>query len=440
LTIERGAGVRPLSPSSGVTEPSGRRRDRVVLHLAHNHPDLHAGGTEIFARALSRAQSAHPGWRAHFLGAALPVHRAPHPGSCVVGSPGEDGDFLVAGGHFDAKSLTQYDFGFIRDLATLVSDIEPDVVHVHHVLLIGLDSLFAIRRVLPRARIVMTLHDYYPICVNDGLMRRTDGTLCHRATAARCHQCKPDWGLVNHRLRELAVRRAFALVDHVVAPSEHLARTYIEWGLEPARISVIRNGHPDADVDNTATPRPATPQRPVAIGFFGHLTEAKGLPVLLRGAQSLVEAGTTAFRIHVHGSDRFVSDALKQEVLDLQDSLGSVCVRRGPYQRSDVHRLMRSVDWVAVPSVWWENDPLVIQEAFLSRRPVLCSDVGGMAERVPHEQHGLQVSVGDPEAWAETIARVVEDRALGPKLAATLPRPPSMAACAQAYIEAYGAP
>ena len=43
---------------------------------------------------------------------------------------------------------------------------------------------------------------------------------------------------------------------------------------------------------------------------------------------------------------------------------------------------MASVDWVVVPSIWWENSPLVIQEAFGYGRPVICSDIGGMAEKV----------------------------------------------------------
>jgi len=50
---------------------------------------------------------------------------------------------------------------------------------------------------------------------------------------------------------------------------------------------------------------------------------------------------------------------------------------------------MAAVDWVVVPSIWWENSPLVIQEAFAHGRPVICSDIGGMAEKVAHEKNGL---------------------------------------------------
>ena len=57
---------------------------------------------------------------------------------------------------------------------------------------------------------------------------------------------------------------------------------------------------------------------------------------------------------------------------------------------------MAEVDWVVVPSRWWENSPLVIQEAFLHSRPVICSDIGGMAEKVTDRVNGLHFGVGDP--------------------------------------------
>jgi len=65
---------------------------------------------------------------------------------------------------------------------------------------------------------------------------------------------------------------------------------------------------------------------------------------------------------------------------------------------------MENVDWVIVPSRWWENSPLVIQESFMHRRPVICSNIGGMAEKVTDGVDGLHFRVGDPEDLARVIA------------------------------------
>ena len=73
-----------------------------------------------------------------------------------------------------------------------------------------------------------------------------------------------------------------------------------------------------------------------------------------------------------------------QETLDrLFEATSATVTWAGPYDHDrDLPRLMSEIDWVLVPSVWWENSPLVIQEAFQHGRPVICSDIGGMAEQV----------------------------------------------------------
>jgi glycosyltransferase involved in cell wall biosynthesis len=77
---------------------------------------------------------------------------------------------------------------------------------------------------------------------------------------------------------------------------------------------------------------------------------------------------------------------------------------------------MSNVDWVIVPSLWWENSPLVIQEAFHFGRPVLCSDIGGMAEKVTDGVNGLHFRVGDAVSLAETMRRAVETPSLWQRL------------------------
>ena len=66
------------------------------------------------------------------------------------------------------------------------------------------------------------------------------------------------------------------------------------------------------------------------------------------------------------------------------------------WDRAGLPEMMSNVDWVVVPSRWWEGSPLVIQDAFLYGRPVICGDIGAMAEKVAHEVNGLHFTVADP--------------------------------------------
>ena len=67
--------------------------------------------------------------------------------------------------------------------------------------------------------------------------------------------------------------------------------------------------------------------------------------------------------------------------------------------------LMSNMDWVMVPSIWWENSPLVIGEARTLGRPVICSRIGGMAEKVTEGENGLCFTVGDAHSLTDTLMR-----------------------------------
>ena len=90
----------------------------------------------------------------------------------------------------------------------------------------------------------------------------------------------------------------------------------------------------------------------------------------------------------------------------------------GRYQPGEIGRLMEKLDWVVIPSIWWENSPLVIQEAFMHGRPVICSDSGGMAEKVIDGVNGLHFRTGDAQSLADTIRRATTTPGLWEKLRA----------------------
>jgi hypothetical protein len=98
---------------------------------------------------------------------------------------------------------------------------------------------------------------------------------------------------------------------------------------------------------------------------------------------------------------------------------------------------MAQIDWVVMPSIWWENSPVVIQEAFHHRRPVICSDIGGMAEKVQHGINGLHFRVGSAEDLADRLTEAMTDTALWKELSAGCPEPLTAAACAAAHAALY---
>jgi glycosyltransferase involved in cell wall biosynthesis len=93
----------------------------------------------------------------------------------------------------------------------------------------------------------------------------------------------------------------------------------------------------------------------------------------------------------------------------------------GPVAHADVPKALGALDVLVVPSIWAENSPLVIHEAFLAGVPVIASDIGGIPELVTHEVNGLLFPVGDVDALARALQRVAGDRGLLQKLRDGIP-------------------
>ncbi len=402
-----------------------------ILVAAHNHPALHPGGTEIFAHDLFRAYQ-RAGHEVLFLGATNQTHRQVRPGTSFQAIGSEGDEVLLWSGHFDRFFMSQIDlYGVVPDLTELLRDFKPDVVHIHHLLLLGAEFPHVVRRTLPECRIVMTLHDYYPLCHHDGLMVRTSGKeLCHKSTPDRCHACFKDIPLDRFVLREQHLKALLRTVDRFVSPSQFLRQRYIDWGLDGEQIDVIANGLPRRDVPARKVRQEN--DRPI-FGYFGNLNPWKGTTVLLEAARQLIDEGLR-FELRVHGGAPFQSDGFKDEIARLFKKTAPTVQQRGAYRRDDITELIAAVDCTIVPSIWWENAPLVIGEAQAQRKPVIASNIGGMAEMVQDGVSGLTVTPNDPRALAAAMRRIAENPDLRRRLSANARKPDDIDATARRYL------
>ena len=132
------------------------------------------------------------------------------------------------------------------------------------------------------------------------------------------------------------------------------------------------------------------------------LTPFKGIDVLLRAMARLGPAFDGQLQIHGAGYAE-QPEEMRAEIARLLEETRATVIDAGPYEHTQLPQLMADTDWVVVPSVWWENSPLVIQEAFMHGRPVICSGIGGMAEHVQDRVSGLHFAVGDDQSLADVI-------------------------------------
>jgi glycosyltransferase involved in cell wall biosynthesis len=127
--------------------------------------------------------------------------------------------------------------------------------------------------------------------------------------------------------------------------------------------------------------------------------------------------------VWIHGADlRAYAPETQERFRALLDATSETVTLGGRYDRArDLTRLMMATDWTVVPSIWWETGPLVVPESFQHGRPVICSDIGGMSEKVEHGVSGLHFNVGDPDDLAATLKLAVETPGLWERLHAGIP-------------------
>lgn len=401
-----------------------------ILQIAHDHPDWTPGGTEILAHDLARALDRRPGVAARFLAAATTLQR---PGAAPGALQALGDDMVLQTGAYDRFSMSRLDGpDWLTALSRALDAVRPDIVHLHGLDRIGAEVIPAVRRLAPKARIALTLHDYQMICPNEGLLLVADtGARCGGAAPDRCRQCFPTQDAARHALRRAHLLAVFRSVDVFLAPSAFLKARFAEWGLEPARICVTPNAV--AITSPEPAPEPVRTRRN-RFAFFGNIARHKGVLVLLDAAARLQAQGAD-LGLSLHGGLGHAEAAFRQEFAGALRAAAPLAQHLGPYDRSEVVGLMRAADWIVVPSVWWENAPLVIHEARAAGRPVICSGIGGMAELVTHGVDGLHVPPGDAAALARTLLSAAEGGDWGALAAAAAPA--DYAAFVDAHLRIY---
>lgn len=332
----------------------------------------------------------------------------------------------------------------------LIAEWKPDVVHLISGYLLGTAPLRAAHAVpVPT---VVTLTDFWFLCPTIQLLKG-DGSLCEGPETVECVRCLQDnrrpiravderapklmqsfwhtaaqhpllgepFGLpplleaLNVRRSELM--RALNEVDAILAVTNFLAEMYVKNGLTSRALSVKPNG---LDLDKFTPYGPRMSRAEIVFGYMGQISPVKGIDLLLRAFHLVREANPAKqMRLMLYGKlNAEPSYAKKLEKLAHGDARVTFA---GTYEHARSLELLANMDALVVPSTWYENAPIVIQEAFAAGTPVIGTNVGGIAELVKHERNGLLFERGDAADLARMMLRIIDEPQLVEKLRANIP-------------------
>jgi glycosyltransferase involved in cell wall biosynthesis len=417
-----------------------------ILHAIHDFLPRHRAGSEIYAFDLCRALA---GLRHHIT--VLCAEFNP-------GRPHGDVTWRVEGGLPVVELTNNWKVASFADtyrspaigarIGQVLAAVQPDVVHVHNLLNLSFD-LPAIARA-SGVPVVATLHDYTLVCASGGQrVHRAERHVCDRIDAGRCVRCFGESPFstqmafsavsaatgstrllpvlaasLNRRMpavsewaaragrratavplteqdigdRLVSARAVFDAVDLFVAPSPSIATEFKRLGLPPEKIRISDYGF--APVQRVERGRGN--RRPVRIGYVGTLVWHKGVHVLIDAVRPLPGAD---YELKIFGDPSVFPDYSSH--LRAQ-AAGLPVAFMGPFDRASASTVYADIDVLVVPSLWLENSPLVIHEAFMAGVPVVGAAIGGIADLVQNGVNGLLYPPGSSAALEEALRGLLE--------------------------------
>jgi glycosyltransferase involved in cell wall biosynthesis len=202
------------------------------------------------------------------------------------------------------------------------------------------------------------------------------------------------------RALSIALRDKVKLARFVVSVSDYGRRELLRWSdsAQSFKIHVVRCLLEPSDLDAPPAPVPNV-RRLVCVA---RLDTEKGHRVLLEALASLSADGV-AWELALIG-DGPLRRSLEGQVAQL--GLGERVLFLGWLASAEVRAAMRAARGVVLASLA-ENLPLALMEAYAVGRPVIATDVGGIAELVEPGVSGWLVPAGSPAMLAAALAEAL---------------------------------
>lgn len=291
---------------------------------------------------------------------------------------GRHNDELAGQGRAGAAMATLWSRRTTRELGTLLREQRPDVLHVHNSFPLISPSLYwaAAAAGVP---VVQTLHNFRLLCPQAMLLR--EGRVCES-----CVGRTPLAGVVHGCYRgsraQTAVLAGMLVLHRGLGTWQHKVQRYIalnsfcrdkfiEGGLPAARIAIKPNF-----VDLEAPE--AGPRQ--GLLYVGRLSHEKGIAALAQAAAALPPR---SLRVAGTGPDAALLQGLPAVVM------------LGALNTAQVAQEMARATALVMPSLWYENFPRTLVEAFACGLPVLASRLGALAALVEDGVTGWHVAPGD---------------------------------------------
>jgi glycosyltransferase involved in cell wall biosynthesis len=353
----------------------------------------------------------------------------------------QDGDFLFKEYEFQGipvvsirhnnipedVGFTIFDLPMEKFIKKIIAFQDFDVVHVLHPMRIGTIIKMAKRSNIP---IILSPTDFWLMCPK-GIAVTQKGELCYSSeNTEKCiRECYGElWRerLVNRYKQSIEV---FKSASAIVSATNFLSKIFVMNNMA-SNIKIIGFGEDHCMLKRNNTIYSDNSE--VTIGFLSTLLPHKGAHILLE-AYNKAKIDSIKLRIfgHYFGDTEYYQ-TLKKMVNRL-DKI-EFC---GEYQYEKMPEIFNKIDLLVVPSIWWENSPLVLLKALAHKIPAIVSDLGGLTEIIKDGENGFTFQAGNSDSLAQVLRKICSNPSALNKIKLKIKCPPRIEDTAFEYEKIY---
>lgn len=289
-----------------------------------------------------------------------------------------------------------------------------DIIHICHTMRLGSIVRAAVSEKIP---LVMTLTDFWLMCPK-GIAITNDGSVCttidnSRKCIKECYDEAIKDQLIN-RFNES--KEIFQTVNRIVSATAFL-RHIFELNNYTSKIELVPFSDDYANVRRNR--RNYSETSGITLGFLSTLLPHKG-PHVLVDAFNIANVKNMKLKIYGHHFND-VQYYKKLKKLAKNDTNIEFC---GEYKYEDMPSILNEIDILIVPSIWWENSPLVLIRALAHNVPAIVSNLGGMTEVIKDGENGFVFEAGNAKALAKIIKKIGESPTILNEIKMQIHHPP----------------
>ena len=289
------------------------------------------------------------------------------------------------------------------NLAKMLDDIKPDIVHIHSVWCLSFSIIKPIKdRNIP---IIYTAHDASYccpaiFCIGDKFCTACSGLNTLPCTLKKCINGNFSKSLY-YSFKALIERLLCKVndIDLILTPSEAMAKYFEKFNIPKDKLCVLNNYVPDANIKQISESSSKN-----YFFYAGGLAKEKGIYTLLEAVKQL----PSEIEFHIAGSTDYNNDV--QKIIQ-ENQLTNIKIL-GRLSRTEIYEEYKNCISSIVPSAWFENFPTVVLESFANCKPSIGSKVGGIPEMIEQDKTGLLFEVNNANQLSECIMKYWNDRNL----------------------------